>query len=289
MPTGLCSAGMTIEARHLRCFLAIAEEGNVTRAAVRLHLSQPALSRTLTQLERQLGVQLVDRSTHHLVLTDAGRRFQESAAEAIRALAAAVASVVVGVPALRLGHTWSATTHTVRIVRAWNDAHPEWPVQLVRSDELTAGLARGAIDIALVRGPLSDSSLKTSLVDEERRVAAIPAGHRLAGAAELTLADLAGEPLVINSRAGTTTLDLWPADARPYVVAAATSTDGWLITIAAGTGVGVTPASTATTHPHPDVRFIPLPDAPLVPLLLAWPARDPHPHVRELVRIAHHT
>jgi hypothetical protein len=71
------------------------------------------------------------------------------------------------------------------------------------------------------------------------------------------------------------------------VVADTTSTDGWLITIAAGTGIGVTPASTATLQPHPDVRYIPLSGAPLVPLVLAWPARDPHPHIRELVRVAH--
>jgi DNA-binding transcriptional LysR family regulator len=287
IPTWLCSTRMTVEARHLRCFLAIADEGNVTRAAARLHLSQPALSRTLTRLERQLGVHLVDRSTHHLSLTDAGRRFQQTATEAIRVFDLALASVVSGIPPLRFGHTWAATTHTVTIVRAWNGAHPEWPIQLHRSEERTAGLARGEVDIALIRGPVTDPLLKTSLIDQESRVAAIPSGHRLAGASELTLSDLAGERLVINSAAGTTTLALWPEGARPQIVADTTSTDGWLITIAAGTGIGVTPASTATLQPHPDVRYIPLSDAPRVPLLLAWPAHDPHPHIRELVRVAH--
>jgi DNA-binding transcriptional LysR family regulator len=284
---GLCSARMTIEARHLRSFLAIAEEGNVTRAAARLNVSQPALSRTLGQLEQRLGVRLVDRSTHHLSLTDAGRRFQPAAAEAIRTFDQALASVVSGVPPLRLGHTWASSAHTVTIVRAWNAAHPDWPVQLRRSDERTGGLAHGEVDIALIRGPVIDPTLQTSLIDEEQRVAAIPAGHRLASAVELTLAELADEPLVVNSRAGTTTPDLWPEGARPHVVADSTSTDGWLITIAAGTGIGVTPASTATLQPHPDVRYIPLRGAPLVPLLLAWPAHDPHPHIRELVRVAH--
>ncbi|WP_369215861.1 helix-turn-helix domain-containing protein, partial [Streptomyces flavofungini] len=64
---------MTIELRHLRAFLAIADEGNVTRAAARLRLSQPALSRTLRQLEDHLGALLADRSTHHLELTARGR------------------------------------------------------------------------------------------------------------------------------------------------------------------------------------------------------------------------
>src|SRR5215831_18997529 len=63
---------MTMELRHLRCFLAIAEEGTLTRAATRLHLTQPVVSRTLRQLEDHLGVRLIDRSTHYLGLTAPG-------------------------------------------------------------------------------------------------------------------------------------------------------------------------------------------------------------------------
>ena len=71
---------MTMELRHLRCFLAIAGEGTLTRAATRLHLTQPVVSRTLRQLEDHLGVRLIDRSTHHLGLTAAGHAFQVRAA-----------------------------------------------------------------------------------------------------------------------------------------------------------------------------------------------------------------
>ena len=69
---------MTMELRHLRCFLAIAEEGTLTRAATRLHLTQPVVSRTLRQLEDHLGVRLIDRSTHHLGLTAAGHSTSSS-------------------------------------------------------------------------------------------------------------------------------------------------------------------------------------------------------------------
>ena len=62
---------------------------------------------------------------------------------------------------------------------------------------------------------------------------------------------------MVNSLAGTTTLDLWPKDARPVAVTDTTNIDSWLITIATGTGVGVTPASTARLHPHPDIRYVP--------------------------------
>jgi DNA-binding transcriptional LysR family regulator len=277
---------MNVEVRHLRAFLAIAEEGNVTRAAARLHLTQPALSRTLAQLEQQVGSQLVDRSTHHLRLTAAGTRFQVTAAGALRAFDLALASVVADIPRLRLGHTWSAAGYTAAIVRGWNQTQPDRPMVVLRSDERTGGLAHGDVDIALVHGPVTDPALRTCLIDSEVRVAAVPAGHRLAAQASVTLVDLATEGLVVNTVAGTTTPELWPEGARPQVVADSSRIDDWLIAIAAGTGVGVTAASTATLHPHPGVAFVPLSGVPPIPLLLAWPARDPHPDVRELVRVA---
>jgi DNA-binding transcriptional LysR family regulator len=277
---------MNVEVRHLRCFLAIAEEGNVTRAAAALHLTQPALSRTLAQLEQQLGARLVDRSTHHLRLTPAGQRFQLAAASAVRAFDLALASVAADSPRLRLGLTWSTATYTAAIVRAWNSEHPQRPLIVRRSDERTGGLAYGEVDVALVHGPVTDSSLRTALLDEEPRVAALPAGHRLAAATELTLADLAGEALIVNTVAGTTTPELWPAGARPVIGGDSETIDDWLVEIASGTGVGVTAASTPSLHPHPGVRFVPLVGAPPIPMLLAWPARDAHPDVRELVRLA---
>jgi DNA-binding transcriptional LysR family regulator len=266
--------------------LAIAEEGSVTRAAERLHVSQPALSRTLTQLERELGVQLVDRSTHHLHLTPAGRRFQTAAAKGIRAFDAALESVARDAAPLRLGHNWSSGVHTAAIARAWNAAHPERPLVLRRAEDRMAGLDRGEVDVALTRGPIVDRTLRTAELDEEPRVAVLPAAHRLARRKQLILADLAGEPLVVNTVSGTTTPELWPAASRPRVVADTATLDDWLIAIAMGTGFGVSVASTATLQPHPDVRYVPLVDAPPVPMLLVWPTREPHPHVREFVRIA---
>ena len=102
---------MTVELRHLRCFLAIVDEGNITRAAQSLHLSQPALSRALAQLERGLTVQLVDRSTHHVTLTGAGTTFAKSARAAVRQVDDAVASISAAVPPLRFGHNWSSANH----------------------------------------------------------------------------------------------------------------------------------------------------------------------------------
>lgn len=82
------------------------------------------------------------------------------------------------------------------------------------------------------------------------------------------MSDLVNETLIVVSVTGTTTLDLWPEPPRPRIGADLTNIDDWLIAIAASTGIGMTPASTATLHPHPDVRFIPIRDAPTVPLVL---------------------
>jgi hypothetical protein len=102
----------------------------------------------------------------------------------------------------------------------------------------------------------------------------------------VSLADLVGETLMVSSTTGTTTLDLWPPDQRPTIGADLPTIDDWLIAIATSAGVGVTPASTATLHPHPDVRFVPIVDAPMVPLVLVWPRRNAHPHTTVFVAMA---
>ena len=166
---------MAVELRHLRCFLAIVDEGNITRAAQRLHMSQPALSRTLAQLERTMAVRLVDRSTHHLIVTEAGSTFAIAAREAVERVDEAVASITAAVPPLRFGHSWSSATHAAAIVRSWTARFPERRLRFRRSDLRIAGLASGHVDIALVRGPITLAAGDRHL-DGSRRDARID-GH----------------------------------------------------------------------------------------------------------------
>lgn len=266
----------------------IADECNVTRAAHRLHLSQPALSRLLAQLESELGVQLVDRSTHHLSLTDAGSRFEHAARDSVRVFDDALANAGSVVDPLRVGQSWSAAAHLSPIVRAWKLEHPNRSLTILGGEDRTAGLTKGKVDVALTRGPIPDDGYRTFVIDEEVRVAVLPADHPLARRTALQLADIAGDALVVNTRAGTTSPDLWPQGSRPRIAANVTSMDDWLVAIASGAGFGVSVASTAALHQHPDVRYVILTDAPAVPLLLAWPRRGEHPWVKEFVRIAHH-
>ena len=284
----LCSERITVELRHLRCFLAIADEGNITRAAQRVHISQPALSRTLAQLERSLAVRLVDRSTHHLTLTEAGTEFAVSARDAVGRVDEAIASVSATVPPIRFGHNWSSATHAAAIMRSWKAEFPQRQLHSQRNNGRIGGLLDGHVDVALVRGLVTDRSFRSVVVDNEPRLAVVPIGHRLAGEAAVSLADLTDETLVVSSVTGTTTLDLWPDPPRPTIGADLETIDDWLIAIAAGVGVGVTPASTAMLHPHPDGRFVPIRDAPTVPLVLVWPRHNPHPHTKALVANAQH-
>ncbi|MEE1815013.1 LysR substrate-binding domain-containing protein [Streptomyces sp. SP18ES09] len=278
---------MSIELRHLRCFLAIAEEASLTRAAARLHLTQPAVSRTLAALEQHLGARLVDRSTHHLALTAEGRAFQDRAAAALAAFDAAVDPARLRHRPLRLGHAWSAFgPYTTPLLRRWQRAHPETPLELLRVDDRTAGLARGEVDAALLRGTVDAPGLVTEELATEHRVAALPADHPLADRARLALGELAAETVVLNTVSGTTTLALWAPDARPAGTLTVANTDDWLTAIAAGRGIGVSSASTAALHPHPGVTYRPLPDAPPLPLVLAWRDAFPHPATGELVTMA---
>jgi DNA-binding transcriptional LysR family regulator len=277
---------MTAELRHLRAFVAIADEGNLTRAAARLHLTQPALSRTLQQLEAHLCVRLVERSTHHLELTAAGRVFRDRARAALAAVDDALDPTRAASWPLRLGHAWSALgPHTTRLLRNWSHVHPQIPLELLRVDDRTAGLAQGKVDAAVVREPITLPGLRTARLFTEPRMAAVPTDSPLAERTTLTLADLAEHPVAVNTVSGTTTVELWPQTVRPRTTVEVANTDDWLAAIAAGRAVGVTTSATADLHPHPAVSYRPLTDAPDVDVHLAWRQPPSHPAVAELLDV----
>lgn len=280
-------AGRGVEIRHLRAFLAVADESSVTRAAARLRLTQPAVSRTLAALERHLGIRLVDRSTHHLVLTPEGVAFRDKAAAAVAAFDEALDPGGLRRWPLRLGHAWSAFgRYTTPLLRSWQERYPQTPLELLRIDDRTAGLTRGEVDAALLRGPVDAPGLLTEVLFDEERVAAVAADGPLAARAALRLADLATGTVVLNTVSGTTTPDLWPPSARPAATLTVANTDDWLTAIAAGRGTGVSTASTAAMHPHAGVAYRPLTDAPTVPVVLALRDAPGHPALADLAALA---
>ena len=240
----LCSQRMTVELRHLRSFLAIAEEGNITRAAARLHVSQPALSRTLAQLERDLAVRLVDRSTHHLTLTEAGTAFAVTAGRAVRQ-----STMQSPRPARQSRHFDSDTTGAARPRRRDH--------AVVEGSSPTGGAI--AAQQRAHRRPSRWSRRRGIGSWPHHRTLRSVGGHRrraahgrgaLRASSRGREARVARRPLErdvdrqLDHR--TTTLELWPQSSRPTLGPDLATLDDWLIAIATSAGVGVTPASTAT-------------------------------------------
>ena len=142
--------------------------------------------------------------------------------------------------------------------------------------------------LALTRGPVDGRHFRTTVIDEEPRVAVLNIADPPSRRRKLTLADLADGTLV-PTKVGVTTVELWPSGHRPKRGVEVATLDDWLVAIASGEGFGVSVASTAVLHQHPSVRYVKLADAELVPLYLAWPRRSPHPAVKELLRVVEAT
>ncbi|MBP2473817.1 DNA-binding transcriptional LysR family regulator [Crossiella equi] len=275
---------MDVELRHFRCFLAIAEEGSVTAAAQRLHLTQPAVSRTLGQLEHRLGRRLVERSTRHLRLTADGEAFRAKARAVLAAVEAALDPAPV--PPLRFGYAWAAAgPHTTTILRTWRERYPDTPLVIRRFDERTAGLSRGEVDVALLRTRLEDPGLRQVPVYEEGRCAAVAADHPLAAHESLSLRELSGFPLARNELSGTTTPALWPPESQPGETVWVHNVDEWLTVIAAGSAVGVTADGTRHHHMHGGVAYVPLTGVPPMTVYLTWLAGHHHPRLSDFVEL----
>jgi DNA-binding transcriptional LysR family regulator len=274
-----------LELRHLQALVALAEEGTFTDAAIRLGISQSAVSRTVVALEQIVLTRLVERTTRTVALTPAGERVYAAAILAIASVDDVVRAAHGTVRPLRLGYAWSALgRHTTAVLQRWRTEHPEVPLEVHRIDERAAGLARGAVDIGVIRGRVDDGDLTTQLIFDEPRMAAFPTAHRLAGRSSVRLGELTADTVLLTAN-GTTTLELWPAAIRPQSTLHVDNLDEWLTEIAGGLAVGVTVESTAILHAHPGIAFVPVSDAGRVTVQLAWPAKRAHPATADFVAL----
>lgn len=278
---------MDVEVRHLKALAAIADAGTVTAAAARLHMTQPALSRTLAQLEARVGVRLVDRSSRHLDLTPAGATLLGHGRAILAHLDAAIADTQAVDRPLRLGYTCAVLgRQSVPLLRGWRRKHPDVPVDVVRQDNSTAGLATGDTDVAVLRVLPADPRIHAEALYTEDQLAAVPDDHPLAGRDRVRLAELTAAPslpLALWPDVGTASLDLWPPAQRPDRTVEVRNVDEWLNLIASGGAFGVGTAGTAESHGHPGVRFVPLADAPAATVYAARPTHPTHPRTEEFL------
>jgi DNA-binding transcriptional LysR family regulator len=196
-----------LELKHLRSFIAVAEQLSFVQAAKRLHVSQPALSSQIRNLEEQLGVQLLFRNRRVVKLTDAGKVFLNEAYAVLhhaneaaeRARKAAHGQI----GKLSIGFVSSAALEIVpEIVVAFRKKHPDVTLDLrnIRTTDQIEGLTNKTIDVGFVRMPLSHSQLKTTVVHREPFVVIFPDGHPLSIRKRFQIAQLQNEHFVLYGR-----------------------------------------------------------------------------------------
>jgi DNA-binding transcriptional LysR family regulator len=277
---------MDVELRHLRCLVAIADAGTFTDAAIDLGISQAAVSRNVLALEKILGVRLLHRTSRQVSPTTAGVQVLAHARQVLAAADALVAAAASGHARLRIGHAWSAMgRHTREFQRRWAADHPNVELHLIRANTPTAGLAEGLCDIAVLRFAADSRLYASAVVGHERRVCALSADDPWARRRSIRMSEIPQRLLLIDSRTGTTTPDLWPPGARPEFQDNTRDIDDWLSLIAAGGVVGITPEGTMSQYRRDGVVFRPLRDAPLITVRVAWRRHDPHPATQAAVSV----
>ncbi len=196
-----------MDLRQLRYFVAVAEERHFGRAAARLHMAQPPLSHQIRNLERDLGVQLLERTTRRVDLTEAGAAYLEQARKILAEVEEAghearrVAAGSVG--RLAVGCVGSATYSLLpTLARGLCEQLPgidfAFRGEMLVPDQIR-GLRSGEIDIALLRPPVADTFVAVQVLRRERLVVALPADHHLATRHRISAKDLRDEPLIVHS------------------------------------------------------------------------------------------
>ncbi|MEE3849241.1 LysR substrate-binding domain-containing protein [Gordonia sp. LSe1-13] len=288
-----------MELRHLRYFRAVAEELHFGRAAERLHIAQPPLSQQIRQLEDELGVTLLVRSTRKVELTPAGRAYLE------RVDAILDAVDVAGLQAQRIaegrqgrlaiGCVGSATYSLLpRYVRALRDELPDLDVS-VRGEMLApaqlSALMSGEIDLALLRPPAGDAEVVVETIRRDRLFVALPDGHPRGGDRTIRLETLRDAEFIVHAGHGRSVLNgivaamCSAAGFVPQIRHEVTETSTLVTLVAAGLGVAVVPEPTSALGVA-GVRYLPLaPGAPTIDLAVARLAADPPPAIRHALAV----
>ncbi|MGW1680316.1 transcriptional regulator CynR [Saccharopolyspora sp. NPDC002376] len=289
---------MTVELRHLRYLLAVAEQANFTRAAEELHISQPTLSQQIKQLEKALGAQLFDRTGRSVRLTDAGATYVDHARQALRDLAAGQRAVL-DVQDLTRGHLRLAVTPTFTaylvgpLIGAFRAAYPRisLDVREMTQDRIESALLADELDLGVAFRGDHLPGIDSAPVLTESLSLVVGRRHPLARRRNpLPVADVAVQPLALLSTNFATRvhIDTYFAEHRAQVqVAVDANSATALVEIVRRTDLA-TVLPDAVTREHPDLHPISLtPELPTrTPCLLRRESAYQSAALREFVRIA---
>jgi DNA-binding transcriptional LysR family regulator len=287
---------MAMELRHLRYFVAVAEERNFTRAAVRLHIAQPPLSRQIQQLEDNLGVQLFERNARPLKLTDTGRFFYSHAVQMLAQMAQ-LESMTKRVGkidrSLSIGFVGSTLYGLLpKIIRRFRDQNSTVELSLHEMstmDQINA-LKEGRIDVGFGRIRHEDPSIRRIVLREERMIVALPLGHPLSLAKPvLSLHELVGETLIVYPKAPRPSFADQVLAAfhdralKPKRIYETRELQIALGLVAAGEGIAIVPKSVHGLK-RDDVSYMELDDANLVsPIIMSMRMLDESEDLRTML------
>ena len=287
-----------MELRHLRYFIAVAEELHFTRAAQRVGIAQPPLTFQIKALEKELGVQLFDRQPGRVTLTAPGRVYLEEARAILEHIKVAAvrcrlsAQAVVG--RISVGFTESASfrAEVTAALHQFRSLYPrvEMSLEEGRTGPLMDALRQGRIDVAFVRLPVGvDEEISFVPICTEPMVVVVPNGHRLAGRKAVRLEDLRDEPFVLYPRAtrdGLPEMVISACEARgfsPHVVQHTPQISSTINLVASGLGISLVPACMESSRADA-VRYLRLAGSGMVASLgLAYRSSGPSPVGRNLI------
>jgi DNA-binding transcriptional LysR family regulator len=259
-----------MELRHLRYFVAVAEELHFRRAAERLYVAQPAVSEQVRKLEQELGVKLFDRTQRSVSLTGAGTALLEDARRILRqaevAISAARTAADHATMRLRIGYLPDSLPAALpRALRRLSASAPRVRVDVEAGPalRLIEDLRQRRFDAVVTSLPAPTSGLRVTPLGHQRAIAALPAGHPKATEPTIVLEWLTRERLVVLPRDANPAFHnavvahCHDAGLAPSFMEVA-SADLALLAVAAGTGIALLPESVGERHVAPGIRFLPL-------------------------------
>ncbi|MBF2075078.1 MAG: LysR family transcriptional regulator [Synechococcales cyanobacterium C42_A2020_086] len=291
-----------MELRHLRYFVAVAEELHFGRAAERLHMAQPPLSQQIRQLEEYLGFQLFYRTKRSVRLTEAGQQFLDDTRQLLRQLEQAIETgrqISRGERGqLVIGFVSSAAYNVLPLIlRAFRSQVPAVRLELheMATNEQLQWLREGKIDIGFLRPPVEDKTLHLQIIVREPMVVALPETHPLAAESQIALAALANEsfilfPRLLSPRAYDQIIGLCQqAGFSPKVVQEAMQMQTIVSLVAGNIGVAIVPVSLQNMQ-RTGVIYKPLAEpAPCAEVAVAWRSNDTSASVHQFLTIMRQT